>query len=288
MSGTTSPASRRRTIALSTRSRAEVEQRWRDDEIAVAAAKPRRPIFSTSSRAARRSTRWPPPTALKVETANDLKRGGPRGDDFGQDDRRDLPHRQGRLRQRRGRQPDAMDRVPRDRRQNAEPRSEFARRQDASTQTVQQPDVRRSCSANMSPGSKTISAPPSIRRRWRRPWATARRIPTECRSSLRRQSFAARYAAGEPQVVWTTLVADLETPVSAFLKIAGASGRPMSFLLESVEGGAVRGRYSIIGLEPDLIFRVNGEQRRDQPHGRRPIPRRSCRSTSRRSRRCAL
>jgi anthranilate synthase component I len=70
------------------------------------------------------------------------------------------------------------------------------------------------------------------------------------------QSFAACYAAGEAQVVWTTLVADLETPVSAFLKVAGA--RPMSFLLESVEGGAVRGRYSIIGLEPDLIFRVNG------------------------------
>ena len=71
------------------------------------------------------------------------------------------------------------------------------------------------------------------------------------------QSFAARYAAGEAQVVWTTLVADLETPVSAFLKIAGS--RPMSFLLESVEGGAVRGRYSIVGLEPDLIFRVNGK-----------------------------
>src|ERR1700689_4532994 len=69
-------------------------------------------------------------------------------------------------------------------------------------------------------------------------------------------TFAARYEAGEPQVVWTTLVADLETPVSAFLKVA--SGKPMSFLLESVEGGAVRGRYSIIGLEPDLIFRVSG------------------------------
>src|ERR1700686_1212078 len=68
------------------------------------------------------------------------------------------------------------------------------------------------------------------------------------------EKFAAHYEAGEPQVVWTTLVADLETPVSAFLKIAGS--RPMSFLLESVEGGAVRGRYSIIGLEPDLIFRV--------------------------------
>jgi anthranilate synthase component I len=71
------------------------------------------------------------------------------------------------------------------------------------------------------------------------------------------ESFGARYAAGEPQVVWTTLVADLATPVSAFLKVAGA--RPMSFLLESVEGGAVRGRYSIVGLEPDLIFRVNGK-----------------------------
>jgi anthranilate synthase component 1 len=67
-------------------------------------------------------------------------------------------------------------------------------------------------------------------------------------------AFAKRYARGEAQVVWTTLVADLETPVSAFLKIAG--GRPMSFLLESVEGGAVRGRYSIIGLEPDLIWRT--------------------------------
>jgi anthranilate synthase component 1 len=68
--------------------------------------------------------------------------------------------------------------------------------------------------------------------------------------------FARAYARGEPQVVWTTLVADLETPVSAFLKIA--AGRSMSFLLESVEGGAVRGRYSIIGLDPDLIWRTVG------------------------------
>src|SRR5262245_18867083 len=67
-------------------------------------------------------------------------------------------------------------------------------------------------------------------------------------------AFAKRYARGETQVVWTTLVSDLETPVSAFLKIAGA--RPLSYLLESVEGGAVRGRYSIIGLEPDLVWRT--------------------------------
>src|SRR5216684_8316837 len=71
-------------------------------------------------------------------------------------------------------------------------------------------------------------------------------------------AFAARYAAGEPQLVWTTLVGDLETPVSAFLKLAG--GKPHSFLFESVEGGAVRGRYSIIGLEPDLIFRASGRK----------------------------
>ena len=74
------------------------------------------------------------------------------------------------------------------------------------------------------------------------------------------EAFAARYARGEPQVVWTTLVADLETPVSAFLKVAG--GRANSFLLESVEGGAVRGRYSIIGLEPDLIWRAAGTRPR--------------------------
>jgi anthranilate synthase component 1 len=72
------------------------------------------------------------------------------------------------------------------------------------------------------------------------------------------QTFAERYDRGEAQVVWTSLVADLETPVSAYLKLG--SGNAMSFLLESVEGGAVRGRYSIIGLEPDLIWRANGRE----------------------------
>jgi anthranilate synthase component 1 len=89
-------------------------------------------------------------------------------------------------------------------------------------------------------------------------------------------AFAIRYARGEPQVVWTTLVADLETPVSAFLKIAG--GKPMSFLLESVEGGAVRGRYSVIGLEPDLVWRTLGTRAeinrtaRSKPEAFSPCP----------------
>lgn len=69
-------------------------------------------------------------------------------------------------------------------------------------------------------------------------------------------AFEARYSRGEAQVVYTRLVADLETPVSAYLKIA--EGRPMSFLLESVEGGATRGRYSVIGLDPDLVWRAYG------------------------------
>ncbi len=71
-------------------------------------------------------------------------------------------------------------------------------------------------------------------------------------------AFAERYGRGEAQVVWTTLVADLETPVSAFLKLGG--GKPMSFLLESVEGGDTRGRYSIIGTDPDLIWRARGKE----------------------------
>ncbi|CAM5765759.1 anthranilate synthase component I [Labrys miyagiensis] len=67
------------------------------------------------------------------------------------------------------------------------------------------------------------------------------------------EAFSADYAAGKAQIVTLTLVGDLETPVSAFMKLAG--DRPNAFLLESVEGGATRGRYSMIGLEPDLIWR---------------------------------
>ena len=71
-------------------------------------------------------------------------------------------------------------------------------------------------------------------------------------------AFSPGYAAGESQVVATTLVGDLETPVSAYLKLA--EGRPNAFLLESVEGGATRGRYSMIGLRPDVLWRSRGGQ----------------------------
>ncbi len=66
-------------------------------------------------------------------------------------------------------------------------------------------------------------------------------------------AFRSAYEAGRGALVWRRGVADLETPVAAFLKLA--HGKPNSFLLESVEGGAARGRYSVIGMEPDLIWR---------------------------------
>ncbi|MFN0219770.1 MAG: anthranilate synthase component I [Hyphomicrobium sp.] len=71
-------------------------------------------------------------------------------------------------------------------------------------------------------------------------------------------SFKTRYESGAAQVVWTRLVGDLETPVSAYLKLCDK--RPMSFLLESVEGGSKRGRYSVIGLAPDVVWRAAGKR----------------------------
>jgi anthranilate synthase component 1 len=71
------------------------------------------------------------------------------------------------------------------------------------------------------------------------------------------EAFAQVYQAGQPQVLFRRLVADLETPVSAFLKLG--EGQENAFLLESVQGGETRGRYSIIGFRPDLIWRCRGD-----------------------------
>ena len=69
-------------------------------------------------------------------------------------------------------------------------------------------------------------------------------------------SARAALAQGKPALVWRKVVADTETPVGAALKLF-EDGRG-DFLLESVEGGEVRGRYSLIGLDPDLVFRATG------------------------------
>ena len=69
-------------------------------------------------------------------------------------------------------------------------------------------------------------------------------------------SFSAGFAGGTPQLVARELVADTQTPVSAYLRLAAGSRN--TFLLESVEGGEIRGRFSIIGLAPDLVWRCRG------------------------------
>jgi anthranilate synthase component 1 len=74
----------------------------------------------------------------------------------------------------------------------------------------------------------------------------------------RRDQALAALAAGRPGFVWRRQVADTETPVAAALKLI-EPGRG-DFLLESVEGGTTRGRHSLIGLAPDLVFRAHGQR----------------------------
>src|SRR5574337_2023923 len=77
--------------------------------------------------------------------------------------------------------------------------------------------------------------------------------------------------------IYRTIVADLLSPVSAFLKLSPQSAgesraHPYSFLLESVEGGERVGRYTFFGVDPfqvitsrgDRISRVRGSQRQEE------------------------
>jgi len=73
-----------------------------------------------------------------------------------------------------------------------------------------------------------------------------------------RSDFATLYNAGKAQALWAELPADLDTPVSVMLKLG--QDRPFTALLESVQGGAVRGRYSFIALDPDVVWRCKGQR----------------------------
>ena len=80
---------------------------------------------------------------------------------------------------------------------------------------------------------------------------------------------ASALADGRPGLIWRRLIADCETPVGAAAKLI-EPGRG-DYLLESVQGGEVRGRYSMLGLDPDLVFRADGavaELNRDWRHDR--------------------
>ncbi len=72
--------------------------------------------------------------------------------------------------------------------------------------------------------------------------------------------FVAGFEAGRNQIVYTRLAADLDTPVSLMLKLTGAKSD--AFVLESVTGGEVRGRYSIVGMKPDLVWECRGNTAR--------------------------
>jgi len=72
------------------------------------------------------------------------------------------------------------------------------------------------------------------------------------------EDLIAHYDAGESCLLWRKLIADTETTVSAMMKLQSAD--EPCFLLESVEGGEVRGRYSIIGIKPDIMWRCRASK----------------------------
>ena len=89
-------------------------------------------------------------------------------------------------------------------------------------------------------------------------------------------SFEAAWIAGRNQLVYARIAADLDTPVSLMLKLGEARGD--TFMLESVTGGEIRGRYSVVGLKPDLIWRCRGtgveinREARFDPAAFQPLP----------------
>ena len=64
--------------------------------------------------------------------------------------------------------------------------------------------------------------------------------------------FKEKYDSGIKQVLFTSFAADVHTPISTLIKLQKEN---YSFLFESVEKGSQKGRYSVIGLKPDLIWR---------------------------------
>ena len=88
--------------------------------------------------------------------------------------------------------------------------------------------------------------------------------PESAAEATDRSDAVAALRSGRPALLWRRQIADTETPVAAALKLI-EPGRG-DFLLESVEGGETRGRHSLIGLAPDLVFRARGAAAQINPH----------------------
>ena len=72
---------------------------------------------------------------------------------------------------------------------------------------------------------------------------------------ITKKKFIEGLKKNKPQILVTDLIADTETPISCLLKLK--KNQKYSFLLESVEGGSLRGRYSLLGCDPDIVWEVN-------------------------------
>lgn len=71
------------------------------------------------------------------------------------------------------------------------------------------------------------------------------------------ETFRSKAREGNLIPVWREIIADMETPVSAFKKISDSEN---AFLLESVENGENLGRYSFLGCDPHVIFKCKGKE----------------------------
>ena len=185
-SGSTSPASRRRASARSTRCRTQVEERWRDDEIAERLQGQGDRDASTSSRPARRSAMSRRPTSLNgADRVRPQARRQPGATSAAARDRRGLPRPpKDAAGSAEGKRPDRARRVPGDRHHGAAVRSGLAggqahRRQHCAARSP------RTCWRSTSRGCRTSSAPPSIRTRCARSPSGSSATRTRCRSSRR-------------------------------------------------------------------------------------------------------
>src|SRR4030095_13435740 len=72
------------------------------------------------------------------------------------------------------------------------------------------------------------------------------------------EDFERETARGNVVPIVRTVLADLQTPLGAFLRLAGDASH--AFLLESIEGGERLARYSFIGANPWMIARGHGDK----------------------------
>ena len=75
--------------------------------------------------------------------------------------------------------------------------------------------------------------------------------------NINKENFIKKYNENIPQILTHKIIADTETPISTLLKVSHKE--KYSFLLESVEGGDQRGRFSLLGCNPDLIWKVKNK-----------------------------